>query len=188
MNEHKWGFALVAAAVILMTPAYSAYYDFSPAGLEQQVDDALKAEGFMEPRQFSVLVESDVVTLQGAVDDAETAADIERVVTGVRGVRELRSRLSVGAAAAAKVDYDFSQRIEDMTLLADVRTRLLSSHDINALNVEVSVNNGTAILSGNVDSQAQREKAEKIVRELRGVQDVENNLVVPLQATAGSER
>jgi osmotically-inducible protein OsmY len=68
----------------------------------------------------------------------------------------------------------------DERIREDVNDRLTEDWYVDASDIEVSVNNGTVMLSGRVDSRDEKRRAEDIVESVTGVKDVSNQLsVVP---------
>lgn len=65
-----------------------------------------------------------------------------------------------------------------------VRRRLTSDPVVKGGALEVEVKNGVVTLKGKVDQEKQKERATRIVRKVRGVRDVDNQL----QVTGRGER
>lgn len=66
----------------------------------------------------------------------------------------------------------------DMALFAQVRGALSSDKElINKVIVEIK--EGNATLTGSVSSEAQKKKAEQLVKGVQGIKSVKNNLKVP---------
>jgi osmotically-inducible protein OsmY len=70
------------------------------------------------------------------------------------------------------------QSIDDKTLLASVKSKLVADKASNLTRVHVDVNNGTVYLTGNVESAEQKARAERIANEVKGVRSVVNNLQI----------
>ncbi len=68
--------------------------------------------------------------------------------------------------------------------LANRVRQTLESSDVSMYEVEIMVHNGTALLKGQVASPADRREAELLVRKVKGVQHVQNQLEVA-QKNAG---
>lgn len=60
----------------------------------------------------------------------------------------------------------------------DINSKLLDDQDLRSTSIDVKVSGGTAILSGRVANDAQKDRAEKLVRTVKGVRSVINNIVV----------
>lgn len=70
------------------------------------------------------------------------------------------------------------QYIDDTTITASVKSRLVADKASNLLRVDVDTNRGVVYLTGIVDSFAQKARAEELARRVNGVTDVVNNLQI----------
>ena len=68
--------------------------------------------------------------------------------------------------------------IDDATITASVKTRLVADKASNLTQVDVDTNNGTVYLNGTVDSAEQRSRAEQLAWQAKGVKSVVNSLQV----------
>ncbi|HEY1267208.1 MAG TPA: BON domain-containing protein [Candidatus Binatia bacterium] len=75
-----------------------------------------------------------------------------------------------GKSAGANVD--------DATLTARVKTKLVSDKAANLTRIDVDTNNGIVYLNGSVQTTQQKAKAEDLARSTDGVKKVVNNLQV----------
>ncbi len=80
-------------------------------------------------------------------------------------------------AADKKADKNTS----DDTISDQVHLRLASDPDVGARAIDVSVKNGAVTLTGKVRTDKQRDKAGKLAKKVKGVQSVDNKLVVTLE-------
>ena len=71
-----------------------------------------------------------------------------------------------------------SSYVDDATITADVKAKLIDSKDVDAGAVNVQTLHGEVALSGFAKSAAERARAEEIARTVKGVRTVRNNLVV----------
>ena len=68
--------------------------------------------------------------------------------------------------------------IDDSSITASVKAKLVADKPANLTRVDVDTNNGTVYLNGTVDSPEQRVRAEQLARQASGVKTVVNNLQV----------
>jgi osmotically-inducible protein OsmY len=68
--------------------------------------------------------------------------------------------------------------IDDTAITTAVKARLLEDKTTGGLSINVDSLNGTVALSGFATSEAEKERAEAIAREAKGVKAVRNNLIV----------
>lgn len=69
-------------------------------------------------------------------------------------------------------------RRSDTRIAEDVNDALMMSADVDASEVEVTVENGVVCLSGAIEDRHQKRIAEELAESVLGVQDVENGLKV----------
>jgi hyperosmotically inducible protein len=68
--------------------------------------------------------------------------------------------------------------IDDRTITAQVKTRLLEDRSTSGLAVDVDTQEGTVTLSGYAKTAAEKSQAESLARSTKGVRNVRNLLVV----------
>lgn len=75
----------------------------------------------------------------------------------------------------AVMDSDSDQPINDTWITTKVKSSLLADSDVAGLDVSVETVNGVVSLSGDVESQAQIDRAIEITRGIEGVTSVESS-------------
>ena len=79
---------------------------------------------------------------------------------------------------------DFSETLKssptDESLKKSVSEALYKSHEIDASDIEVSVQDSVVTLSGTVSDREMKRNAERCLDELRGVKDIYNRLTFSL--------
>jgi hyperosmotically inducible protein len=74
------------------------------------------------------------------------------------------------------------ETIDDATITAQVKTKLLNDPDVGGLRIDVDTSKGLVTLSGVVKTRAEAEKAVQLARSVNGVRDVRSTLqIVPTQ-------
>jgi hyperosmotically inducible protein len=68
--------------------------------------------------------------------------------------------------------------VDDATITASVKSRLVADKPANLTRVDVDTNNGTVYLNGTVESPDQKVRAEQLAWQAKGVKTVVNNLQV----------
>lgn len=88
--------------------------------------------------------------------------------------------LAVVLAGCGSVAQDQSAReyVDDAVITAKVKARLAQESSVSAFAISVDTLNGVVILSGFVDSEAQREKAVAIARGVPGAREVKGDALV----------
>lgn len=68
--------------------------------------------------------------------------------------------------------------MDDAAIVAKVKAAMLSSSEVEGLDVNVDSRNGIVTLSGSADSMAERSQAERIAKTADGVKSVDNKIVI----------
>ena len=71
-----------------------------------------------------------------------------------------------------------SSATEDLSIQAEVDKRILDDPSLSGLGVTVSVMSGKATLIGTVKSEAIKAQFERLVRGVRGVKEIDNQIIV----------
>ena len=75
-------------------------------------------------------------------------------------------------------DATVGTKVEDATITARVKSKLIADDDLKAREINVDTSNGTVTLRGNVATPEAKERATVLAREVQGVASVDNQLVV----------
>jgi osmotically-inducible protein OsmY len=68
--------------------------------------------------------------------------------------------------------------VDDASITAAVKSKLVAEKATNLTRVDVDTNNGTVYLTGSVESADQKTRAEQFAWQAKGVKNVVNNLQV----------
>ena len=74
------------------------------------------------------------------------------------------------------------QHVDDSTITASVKAKLVGDKAANLTRIEVDTTNQVVTLNGVVESADQKAKAEQLARQVGGVKSVKNNLQVQKQS------
>ncbi len=136
------------------------------------VGDALSKSPELKDKHIDVQVKSRIVTLGGALETAAQKYNAEQIAWQASGVQGVINNISVTSALAAP-------ETADEKLARRVEFELYSTRAVSLKNIQIVVNNGTATLTGDVGSRAERLLAEKIAQSVEGIRKVVNNLAAP---------
>ena len=90
-----------------------------------------------------------------------------------------------GAVGSERVHiYDGPDRgsVDDSTITASVKAKLVGEKTANLTRIEVDTTHQVVTLNGIVESADQKAKAEQLARQVGGVKSVKNNLQVQKQS------
>jgi len=110
------------------------------------------------------------VTLTGIVSDASHKSLARETVAGLPGVKTVDDRLEVKGERAAENS--------DAWVLMKVKTTLLFHRSVSGSKTEVNVKGGIVTLQGEAASQAQKDLTTEYAKDVEGVKDVQNEMVV----------
>ncbi len=91
------------------------------------------------------------------------------LISGTAVAQQMQERGDRTVAAQS----DSNQPVSDTWITTKVKADLLASSDVAGLDIGVETTNGTVSLSGDVESQAQIERAKAIAGEIEGVTSVD---------------
>jgi hyperosmotically inducible protein len=86
--------------------------------------------------------------------------------------------VSLAGACQSLTGKSAGTNVDDATITASVKTKLVADKATNLTRVDVDTNRGTVYLNGSVDSVEQRARAEQLAWQASGVKAVVNNLQV----------
>jgi hyperosmotically inducible protein len=95
------------------------------------------------------------------------------------GLRTIAVMLAVVAAltgCTSMTGKSAGTNLDDATITASVKSRLVADRAANLTRVDVDTNSGTVYLNGTVESTEQKARAEQLAWQAKGVKSVVNNL------------
>lgn len=138
--------------------------------LQCRVLDELKWEPSVEAAHIGVTAKDGVITLSGHVQSYAEKIAAEHAVRQVKGVKAIAQEIDVRLPSTQKhADDDIAKRAVDI---------IHWSVSVPSERLKVKVEHGVITLSGEVDWQYQKARAEAEVRFLGGVVGVINNITL----------
>lgn len=158
----------------------------SDSWLDGKLESALLFNDQLNSFAIDTEVKQGIAYLNGAV---ESEIDIDlagEVAQSVEGITKVKNNLVVDAQAAEKAesseDYQqqsqWRQSVDNATLTAAIKTKLLLNEHTDGLDMNVDSMNGVVTLTGTVSSEEESELAEQIAKNADGSHEVNNRLVV----------
>ena len=161
------------ALAVLMAAALGACSQSEPDQAARQVDQAA-AKTAEAGREMKADVQEAGRDAAAAARDATAEAKQagqELKADAASATSEVRAEASqAGAAVKAAVD--------DAAITASISAKLAKDADLSALRIDVDTKDGTVTLSGPAPTQAAKDRASQLAREVEGVKNVTNNLMV----------
>lgn len=171
--------AFILAAALLFVPAQNVKTEVT----DSAITTSIKTEYGLNPNvnTFGIHIKTveGVVTLSGRVEDETQKALAEQIARDTKGVSEVVNNLTViPTTITEKQERAFKQRASDAQVASAVRARMVYNKESKGLKVGVDVVNGKVVLHGVVNSEEQKTRLAKIAANTKGVDSVDNQLVV----------
>lgn len=155
------------------------------AWMHGKLETALLLNRHLNNFTIDTKVEGGKATLKGTVESDIDRELAENVALSIDGIDSINNELKVDAekvksdreARDEASGYSFAQRIEDATLTAAVKSKLIGS-EASAMSINVDTRKGVVTLKGDVDSAEERALAAQVARNTDDVESVNNELTV----------
>ena len=182
----------LATALVLAfaatSPAFAADKSLeqavAEARLEGQIGTAFLLNRHLNPFEISVDVEGDTAILTGEVDESIDRELAERVALNAKGIKHVDNKITMDGDAPRRTrdtadnDRDFDEAIEDASVTAAVKSRLLWNDTTDGLDIGVDTMGGRVTLTGNATTKAEKDLATRLASRTDGVRSVDNKIEV----------
>jgi hyperosmotically inducible periplasmic protein len=88
------------------------------------------------------------------------------------------SLIAVSGCAVTRNQESVGAYVDDATITSRIKTRFVDNRDVDASSIKVETLNGTVMLSGFAKNGSERSTAETIARNVSGVRQVHNEILV----------
>lgn len=160
----------LVAGLMLLIPGQVVAQQPTDQQIADAVEDEILFDQAVRLAEIEVEVVDNVVTLSGTVDNLLAKRRAERIARAVKGVEAVVDNLAVVASVARS----------DAEIRRDAAAALTEDPATESYEISVVVDDGTAILEGNVDSWQEKKLAEYVVAGVRGVTAVDNRIDIAL--------
>ncbi|VXD03869.1 Osmotically-inducible protein OsmY, contains BON domain [Pseudomonas sp. 8Z] len=141
----------------------------------------------LNPFKLKVDVKDNRATLNGRVESNVQKDLAEQVALSVEGIEAVDNRIEIDPAINEGNPPGLVQRLDDATLAATVKSKLLWNSDTRGLNIQVRSENGAITLSGNAQTPAAKELAGELAENTEGVSEVFNHLSISTADSSSTE-
>lgn len=134
----------------------------------------------LSQRAIAVEVDSGHVLLSGAVRNEVEKSQAESLAESVDGVEAVANdlRIDSGLGSASGEPRSLGERIDDVALLAKIRTVLRLDRETKSLDLDVHVLEGAVRIRGRVPSEAMKERVRDRVGTVTGVLELDVELEI----------
>jgi len=151
--------------------------DVSEATLNTKVRvSLLKSLKGADGLRVKINVQGSTVKLSGEVEDRASLKLAEESAKAVTGVTMVKNRIVHNPKAPHQANFE--SQVKDAVLASEVRLRLLQDVGDSALEMHITATDGVVSLRGQLPSDEARTRAVANIRDLSGVQRVEDLITV----------
>ncbi len=185
--------ATSAALMLSLTPLASQAADgqlaaqLAAARQEGSIWTAFALNRHLNPFRLDIEVEAGEATLTGKVENAVQKDLAEQVALSIEGIDAVDNRIEVAGEAAGGNPPGLVQRLEDASLAATVKSKLLWNSNTRGLGIQVKSETGAITLSGRAQTPAAKELAGQLAANTDGVREVFNHLSISTADSTSSE-
>lgn len=159
---------------------------------ETQIWTTYALSPYLRANDLKVSVNNGKATLTGNVEDDVNKDLAKEIALGVGGVKEVDNQIVVQAdytPPARSSERSYGEQIDDATITAMVKSKLLWSTYTDGLSTDVDTLMGKVTLTGSADSAVAKELAGSLAKNTKGVLAVNNQLTVgAAKATASTAK
>jgi hyperosmotically inducible protein len=169
--KSRFSLALLVVAAFLLAlslPVQASKTD------DQIISSAKKSYVFkhnLKDDDIKIQSKDGAVTLTGSVSEESHKTLARETLAGVSGVKKVDNRLEIKGAPLAATN-------SDAWLITKVKTSLLFHRSVSATSTEVDAKDGIVTLQGDAASQAQKDLTTEYAKDVDGVKEVKNVMVV----------
>lgn len=170
---------------ITVVPAYSPVTP--PRTFRQRIDDLntaasikrrLLAHGEFKGLKIGVKAERAIVTLYGVVGTGDQRARIEAIAAETAGVARVDNNLTVRPKNELDQVQNLGRQVTDEWSEKRVESALLMNQHVRVRDLNVEVDDGVCVLTGLVDTSAQRDLAASIAENVYSAGPIRNDIRV----------
>ncbi|MFN3880927.1 MAG: BON domain-containing protein [Nitrincola lacisaponensis] len=149
---------------------------------EAQIETSYALNPYLHDHPISIVVAEGKAVLTGVVDEEVYKELAQQIALGVPGITSVDNQINVHVDTIQKVrtegERSFGELVEDASITAAVKSKLLWSTYTDGMDSEVSTHRGVVTLTGIAESNEEKALAETLALSTRGVRSVDNQLVI----------
>lgn len=155
--------------------------DITEARQESQILTTYALSRHLDAHDLKVTVDDGVATLAGKVSEEAGKELAEQIALSVTGINDVNNQIEVDGdyiPTKASGDRSYGEVIEDASITAAVKSKLLWSKHAQGLSANVQTMSREVTLHGTANSAAAKEMAGLLASNTHGVKTVHNKLIV----------
>ena len=167
----KYSLVLMVAAVALLVFSVPVQASKTDDQIVSSAKNSYVFKNYLKNDDIKIQSKNGAVTLTGIVSEESHKTLARETVASLSGVKTVDNRLEVKGAPLAATN-------SDAWLVTKVKTTLLFHSSVSASATEVDAKDGIVTLRGDAANQAQKDLTTEYAKDVDGVKDVKNEMVV----------
>ena len=161
--------------------AATASQEITDARQQAQIETTYALNPYIRANEIAVSVRNTKATLTGTVDEGVSKELAEQIALGVTGIESVDNQIRIEpdyVPTKRSEDRSYGEMIDDASITAAVKSKLLWSRHASAMTTSVETNRGRVTLRGTAESAAAKELASLLADNTHGVVAVNNQIRV----------
>ncbi len=129
-----------------------------------------------------VEVKDGIVTLTGEASSAAQKELTTEYAKDIEGVKEVKNEMTI-AMTPEPLERTKGEKLDDASVTAQVKTALWAHRSTSSLNTKVVTRDGKVTLTGIAANDAEKSLVTKLVSDIQGVSDVDNQMTIEAPKT-----
>lgn len=169
---------VLAASSVAASATSSVSKEITEARQESQIWTTYALSPYLRANDLQVAVHDGKATITGMVEEDVHKELAKEIALGVKGITDVDNRIDVKADYVGKSEPGYGQTVDDATITAAVKSKLVWSKYTSGLSTRVTTKNGKVVLSGTADTANSKDLAGRLAANTKGVRSVTNNLTI----------
>jgi osmotically-inducible protein OsmY len=147
---------------------------------EAQIWTSYATNRHLRAFDLKVEVKGDTAILNGKVESGVARDLAEQIAFGTEDIKHVDNKIVVenNYTPPKRTERNFGDKVEDATITASVKSKLLWNSHTDGLDIHVDTNNGSVTLTGTAGSGAEKDLAGQLAHNTSGVVAVNNQIVI----------
>jgi len=151
--------------------------EHSDTWISMKVKTALLFHRHVSASATDVYVKDGVVSLRGEASSQAQKELATEYAKDIDNVKEVKNEMTI-APTSTSPSETISEKIDDASITAQVKSSLLSHRSTSALKTKTETTDGVVTLSGIAKNDAEKSLVTKLVTDINGVTSVINNMTI----------
>jgi osmotically-inducible protein OsmY len=193
LSMKHFSHAAIASLMLILSSLNAQAADLaaqlSEARQEGSIWTALSLNRHLNAFRIGVDVEQGTAVLTGTVESPVDRELAEQVALSIEGIERVDNQLRLDPTLDSQpsTELTLAQQLEDITLSATIKSKLLWNSQTEGLDVKVATRAGVVTLTGEARSAEAKELAGQLALGTQGVSEVNNLLSISQASTAAGD-